>query len=129
MNKILKKIFNKFIASLIEWCANDKHDERKRAFFIVLCDDKGNTHVAFSNTARLTEVAPCAISLNPDVYAMFEGVKVGVDCICEDKFYESDEWISAVNELPYEYDTERWFVFDREWNCTGIKRKGAKNDR
>lgn len=131
MNKILKKIFNKVIAGLIEWCANDKSDERKRAFCIVLCDDKGNTHVAFSNTERLTEVLPCAISLNPDVYALFDGVKVGVECLCdEDKFYQSDEWINAVNELPYEYDTERWLVFDKDWqHCNGIKRKEAKNVR
>ena len=129
MNKILKKIFNKFIASLIEWCANDKSDEHKRAFLIVFCDDKGHTHVAFSNTSRLGEVIPCAVSVNPDAYALYDMINTGVELICEDDFYKSDEWISAINELPFENNTERWFVFDHEWNCTGICRKEVKHDR
>lgn len=128
MNKFFKKFFNTVIAGLIKWCADDKSDERKRAFFIVLCDDKGNTHVAFSNTRRLIEVVPCAVFTHPDVYAMFDTVKAGVDCLCDDKFFDSDEWIDAVNELPYEYDTERWFVFDKDWHCSGFERKEVKHD-
>lgn len=130
MNKFFKKFFNNVVAGLIQWCAADKSDEHKRAFFVVLCDDKGNTHVAFSNTLRLTEVMPCAVSVNPDVYAMFESVKGGVDCLCDDDpYYNSDEWINAINELPIEFDTERWLVFDKDWRCNGFKRKEVKHDR
>lgn len=130
MNKFFKKFFCNVVASLVQWGAADKSDEHKRAFFLVLCDDKGNTHVAFRNTLRLAEVIPCAIANNPDVYAMFDTVKTGHDCLCDDKYYESDEWIEAINKLPVEFDTERWLVFDEDWqSCTGFERKEVKHDR
>ena len=130
MNKFFKKCFSDVVAGIVKWCAADKSDEHKRAFFLVLCDDKGNTHVAFRNALRLTEVIPCAVSVNPDVYAMFDMVKGGVDCLCDDDpYYDSDEWIDAVNEMPVESDTERWLVFDKDWHCAGFERKEVKHDR
>ena len=94
------------ISALLKWASQNK----KRGFFIALCDDD-KTHVAFQNLNKVSTDASAVIGCDPELVAAFEAIEVGVDCTSED-FLKDPEWMKICNELPIDDETWRWIGFD-----------------
>jgi len=94
------------ISSLLIWARQNK----KRGFFIALCDDD-KTHVAFRNLDKVSVDGSVVIGCNPELCAAFESIQVGVNCASED-FLNDTEWMKICNELPINDETWRWIGFD-----------------
>ena len=105
-----KKLASPFVygtmSSLLYWASQNK----KRGFFIALCDDEC-THVAFQNLEKLSIDAAATIGCDPELCAAFESIEVGVDAASEDCL-KDPEWMKVCNELPVEEETWRWIGFD-----------------
>ena len=105
-----KKLASPFVYgtfhSLLLWASQNK----KRGFFIALCDDD-KTHVAFQNLIKVSSDAAATIGCDPELCAAFETIRVGVDIASED-CSKDPEWMKVCNELPIDEDTWRWIGFD-----------------
>ncbi|MBR6065646.1 MAG: hypothetical protein IKP57_04400 [Paludibacteraceae bacterium] len=94
------------ISTLLKWASQNK----KRGFFIALCDDD-KTHVAFQNLNKVSTDASAVIGCDPELVAAFESIGVGVSCASED-FLKNPKWMKICNELPIDDETWRWIGFD-----------------
>ena len=94
------------ISTLLKWASQNK----KRGFFIALCDDD-KTHVAFQNLEKVSTDASAVIGCDPELAAAFETIEVGVDCTSED-FLKDPKWMKICSELPIDDETWRWIGFD-----------------
>lgn len=96
------------ISSLLTWASQNK----KRGFFIALCDDD-KTHVAFQNLNKVSADGSAVIGSNPQLAAAFEVIEVGVNFSSENCMNDP-EWMKSCNELPIDDETWRWIGFDYE---------------
>lgn len=94
------------ISALLQWASHNK----KRGFFIALCDDD-KTHVAFQNLDKVSTDASAVIGCDPELVAAFESIGVGVNCTSQD-YLNDKEWMKMCNELPIDDETWRWIGFD-----------------
>ena len=105
-----KKLASPFVygtfSSLLTWASQNK----ERGFFLALCD--GNyTHVAFLNLNKVSADASATIGCDPELYAAFETIEVGVN-IASEKLLEDPDFVKICNKLPVDDETWRWIAFD-----------------
>ena len=112
-----KKFFDLFINRTIENLLRWQNNNKKRAFFIVICN-KNNTHVAYKNIEKLTIDAATIIGCDPELEAAWESIGVGVDFFSQD-MAKDPKWLEAANKLPHDTTSWRWKCYDCKNNVTG----------